>query len=611
MFGNTHGSNKARRILRNALLLVTLAAGAARPLAAQNAGGPGVYDWGSNVSGQLGDLTYVQRNTPVHVQSAAIPGAITPLIAIAVAGGEQHSMALDGKGRVYTWGDNTYGQLGQGAFGGNSTKALSIAKLPSDIIAIAAGGYHCFALEKTGRLWAWGRNDFGQIGNNAPGTHIASPVPVLNLKENQDLLLNVVAIAAGEQHSLAVLRDGTVRAWGENNYGQLGSTGGFDNAAHPLPEKVLGLGSVKPILNGVIIAAGGYHSLAIQTLSASVGTLVYSWGANTSGQLGDGTFANNPTPKPVIDSAGNKLTGAIAIAGGLGGLALDVTGKPLGANAHSLALMRDGTMRGWGHDKYGQIGDGVFLAAAPSGNPFPQKVLDTAALTVFQPARVIAAGGFHSIACKKDATSWAWGLDSVGQLGDNSPGVNENLPTHIHAPYGGPGFLDGVFTVGGGGRHSLAIVGAHVTGKIILVGVTNAAQTVTFLFTPVNGSDPFTRTVELSTIATAPDTGLFDMSDIPQQPYLVHIKGAKWLAQNLALDTTAGDVSGISASLLGGDANDDNTVDIADFGILVNAYGTVTGDKNYDPAADFTCDGSVDIADFGILVNSYGQTGAP
>ena len=131
-------------------------------------------------------------------------------------------------------------------------------------------------------------------------------------------------------------------------------------------------------------------------------------------------------------------------------------------------------------------------------------------------------------------------------------------------------------------------------------------QPITFQFHPAVGA-AFTRTVMLST------TGAYTVSALPKTSYTVGIKGPKWLRVDLTANTTGGNVTGLNATLLGGDANNDNTVDIGDFGILVNAYGsdsTVTS-SGYDARADFTGDGTVDIADFGVLVNSYGATGDP
>ncbi len=614
---NTHSiqtsiRTNGRRSFAALLALGAMLTGGAGKISAQTAAPkPAVYNWGDNTSGQLaqgvGGGLIAAPIRPIGDFSA--PGALSPFSAIAVAGGEQHSMALLADGRVATWGDNTYGQLGRIGIGGNDSLARVIPNLPS-IIAIAAGGYHCLAIDRKGGVWAWGRNDYGEIGNASSGGSVGSPVRVLNLLETQDLLLGVVAIAAGEQHSLAVLKDGTVRAWGQNNFGQLG-IGATDFAAHILPQKVNILNNVAPIRNGVVIAAGGYHSLAIQTMRSAVApgvfTLAFSWGANGSGQLGNGTFASLNTPTPVQDGTGNKLSGVKAVSGGLGELFYDTKQNVLDY-AHSMFLMDDGVVRDCGYDRYGQIGDGTFLSIAPYGKPYPVVVLDGATGGKFGPARVIAAGGLHSLAVRYDATTWDWGHNDLGQLGNNLPPADKPLPLRVLG-LGGAGFLDNTFTVAGGGRHSLAIVGVKVSGKIQLEGCVNAAQSVTFLFRPLNGSAQFTRTATLTPSGAGSSAGYFAFTDIPQQSYEVHIKGAKWLAANTLMDTTAGDVSGAFAYLPAGDANDDNSVDSSDFTALIGSFGAASGEAGYDDRADFNCDLSVDSSDFTLLIGEFNNTG--
>ena len=149
--------------------------------------------------------------------------------------------------------------------------------------------------------------------------------------------------------------------------------------------------------------------------------------------------------------------------------------------------------------------------------------------------------------------------------------------------------------------------GATISGSIGLDSSVNLAQSVTFVFRPTAGGTPLTYTTTLGT------DGSFVLPGLPPAKYNLWVKGAKWLAQVVSVDATGGNVSGITATLPGGDADNNNTVDVLDFGVLVNAYGTdskVTG-SGYDNHADFNDDGVVDVLDFGILVNNYGAIGAP
>ena len=144
-----------------------------------------------------------------------------------------------------------------------------------------------------------------------------------------------------------------------------------------------------------------------------------------------------------------------------------------------------------------------------------------------------------------------------------------------------------------------------VSGTVTLEGRTHAAQPLTFQFRPMDGSAAFTANV-------APTAnGSFILNGVLPKRYNVAVKGAQWLQKVIPVDASGGSVSNLNVSLAGGDANNDNVVDIGDFGILVNAYNSnaaIPG-SGYDIRADFNGDGTVDIADFGILVNNYGLSG--
>jgi hypothetical protein len=162
-----------------------------------------------------------------------------------IAAGDDHCVALNDDGMVWTWGDNGYGQLGDGSTTNRNVPA-PVTSL-SDVFAVAGGGNHTMALTGDGRVWAWGDNRNGQLGD---GTFLSRtrPAPVLHLAEG-------VAIAAGYSHSLALKKDGTVWAWGDNSSGQLGSR---TTEASNIPARVSGLTEV------IAIAAGQYHNYALR-----------------------------------------------------------------------------------------------------------------------------------------------------------------------------------------------------------------------------------------------------------------------------------------------------------------------------------------------------------
>nr|WP_269456777.1 Ig-like domain-containing protein [Thermanaeromonas toyohensis] len=330
-----------------------------------------VWAWGQNSYGQLGDGTTTNRYTPVQVQG------LSDVVAVAAGGG--HSLALKSDGTVWAWGANNYGQLGDGTTANRYTP-VQVQGL-SGVVAIAAAlGSHSLALKSDGTVWAWGYNYYGQLGDGTT-TNRYTPVQVQGLS-------NVVAIAAGGSYSLALKSDGTVCAWGYNGQGQLGD-GTTTNRYTPVQVQNQNLQS-----SVVAIATHGNHSLALK----SDGT-VWAWGANAYGQLGDGTTTNRLTPVQVWN-----LSGVVAIAGG---------------GNHSLALKSDGTVWAWGYNGAGQLGDGTTISRYT-----PVQVQGLSGVVA------VAGGSNHSLALKSDGTVWAWGQNGYGQLGDGTT-TNRTTPVQV------------------------------------------------------------------------------------------------------------------------------------------------------------------------------------
>lgn len=272
----------------------TAAAGSWSPLAGGGAhtlvlrDGGAVWASGSNPNGELGDGTGTQQSTPVPVKGPGGTGVLTE--AMAVATGTFHSLALLRDTTIRAWGDNRYGQLGDGSTDDRWTPVQVVGPggggVLAGVVAIAAGLYHSLALLSDGTVWAWGWNEYGQLGD---GTIVRRTTPEqVKGSDGSDFLTNVVGIAAGGNYSLALLRDGTVRGWGDNGSGQLGD-GTTTHRAMPVQVKGPGGSSM---LDGVIaLAAGASHSLA-----ARADGTVWGWGANADGRLGDGTTSERRTP---------------------------------------------------------------------------------------------------------------------------------------------------------------------------------------------------------------------------------------------------------------------------------------------------------------------------
>jgi alpha-tubulin suppressor-like RCC1 family protein len=304
------------------------------------------------------------------------------------------------------WGFNKDGELGNGTETEQSTVPVAVSEL-SGVTAVAGGARHSLALLGNGTVMAWGANGSGQLGN---GSITGSDVPVA-----VSGLSGVVAIAAGADYSLALLGNGTVMAWGANGSGQLGNgtTTGSD-----VPVAVSGLSEV------TAISGGSEHSLAL----LKNGT-VMAWGLNLYGQLGNGTTTNSDGPVAV-----SGLGGVVAIAGG---------------GEHGLALLGNGTVMAWGRNLFGQLGDGT-----ETNSDVPVTVSGLSGVSA------ISAGANHSLALLGNTTVMAWGTNFEGELGDGTHTGPENCgQLHIpcsKAPVGVSG-LSEVTAISGGGNHSLAL----------------------------------------------------------------------------------------------------------------------------------------------------------
>jgi alpha-tubulin suppressor-like RCC1 family protein len=244
---------------RNALGHITsIVAGASHSLALQEDGT--VWAWGWNNSGQLGGVSNITSNVAIRVP---INGDVSPNIAVAAGG--WHSVTLKADGSVWTWGDNSNGQLGDRSTPSNLPAQVNGL---SGIVNISAGDYHTVALKQDGTVWTWGSNEHGQLGNGF-GSNSSSPVQVIGLN-------GVRAVTAGSGYTLALRQDGTVYAWGKGDSGQLGNGLEMDS---PTPVKVLD--QTGAALSDVVeLDAGNTHSIA----HLRDGT-VWAWGSNIYGQI--------------------------------------------------------------------------------------------------------------------------------------------------------------------------------------------------------------------------------------------------------------------------------------------------------------------------------------
>ena len=348
----------------------SISAGGAHSLAALPDGQ--VWGWGNGGSGEVGTGA---MNEYVYQPVSAI--GLTGIVQ--VAAGNRFTLALRKDGQVYGFGYGADGQLGLGTSNTRYTPALLSL---TGITAIAAGGRHALALKTDGTVWAWGFNENGQLG-------YGPTPPVVNSRENSPVPVQglagktIVAIAAGEQHSVALDSEGRVWAWGYNTNYQVGDG---TNTHRTRPVLVDGLWSITKIGSG----AGSHHTLAVRSGDGAV----FAWGSNGLGTLGDGTQSIRTTPVKVIG-----LTNVVAV----------------GTSGYiSTAVKADGTLWSWGSSAH--VGDGGTGAGFPQTHRLVPVQLD--------PTGIIGVAGgtgtsyTHALALSGDGVIWAWGAGPYGQIGD-------------------------------------------------------------------------------------------------------------------------------------------------------------------------------------------------
>ena len=435
-----------------------------------------LWAWGYNYYGQLGDGTTDKKISPVKIMDNVVQ----------VAAGYSHTLVVKTDGSLWAWGYNSDGQLGDGTSGSDNNKATPV-KIMDNVVQVAAGRYHTLAIKADGSLWAWGYNYYGQLGDGTSGSDNNKTTPV-------KIMDNVAQVAAGEYSTFAIKEDGSLWAWGNNSYGQIGDgtarsknipvkvmedvimvTGGDDNSFFLKNDGTLwGCGHINYL--GLMQSGANYYiSTPIQimkdvsqvvsksnnTLCISTDGKVMVWGDNTSGQLGS-AFIDYliPTKVPMSGktgfvAAGTNSSFVISTSGDLYGCGANEDGElGLGdcysktnysvissnivqvaaGDYHTLAIKADGSLWAWGYNGSGRLGDGT-----TDKKTVPVKVVED----VVQ----VAAGGYHTLAVKADGSLWAWGYNGYGQLGDGTT-VGKKTPIKV---------MEKVVQVAAGGSHTLAV----------------------------------------------------------------------------------------------------------------------------------------------------------
>jgi alpha-tubulin suppressor-like RCC1 family protein len=340
-----------------------------------------VVGWGKMDAGQLGPMSAIRA---VRTRSTGLVAIALPGKAVDIAASEATSYALLDDGTVVAWGSGRQGELGVGPSGmemtlpsgaGGSERPVRVSGL-AGVVQIVAAGHTALARLADGTVRAWGARASGMVGDGQhPQRHgeggPAAPAPV-----RVPDAAGITQLSAGASHVLALTAGGRVVTWGSNHYGALGRA--------PRRELPMDAAGEVPGLTDVVAVAGG---MGVSTAVKRDGT-VWVWGANWHGQFGNGERTDPPGTNHGYELVPQQVPGVANVVA----ITLGLTGR------HTLALLKDGTLRGWGNTDWGQIGAGV--SGTFQERPVTPKISDV---------RAVFAAGNNSFAVKTDGSFWAWG----------------------------------------------------------------------------------------------------------------------------------------------------------------------------------------------------------
>ena len=355
--------------------------------------------WGLDGNGQLGNggSTTADQTSP---PSTAIDLG-TGRTAVAVVAGQWHTCAILDNGDLKCWGQDTYGQLGDGGTNTDtdapSTTAIDLGT-GRTAVAVSGGWHHTCAILDNGDLKCWGRDNHGQLGNggSTATTQTSPPSTAIDLGSGR----TAVAVSAGYGHTCAVLDNGDLKCWGRNYHGQLGDGGNTNTNAPSSTAVNLGTGRT-----AVAVGTSYGHTCAM----LDNGDLK-CWGQDLYGALGDGgSNTNTNAPSSTAINVGSGRTSVAFVAG----------------NYHTCAILDNGDLKCWGKDSKGQLGDGGTNTDtdAPSSTAID--------LGMGRTAVSVSAGGGHTCAILDNGDAKCWGWDGNGQLGDGGSNTDQASPVMV------------------------------------------------------------------------------------------------------------------------------------------------------------------------------------
>lgn len=404
-----------------------------------------LWAWGDNEYGQLGDGTTTSRSTPTQIGSANNWESILA--------GSRFTLAIKVDGTLWAWGINSFGQLGDGT----TTNRITPIQIgtATNWNSVATGEGFALAIKDNGTLWSWGYNSYGQLGD---GTTVNKTIPT-----QVGTATNWQSIAAESDFSLAIKTNGTLWAWGSNLYGQLGNGTNGLTTNLTVPTQI---GSENDWAN---VAAGYYHSVGRKSNG-----ILMTWGNNVYGQLGDGTNTNKSTPVAVHDQ---------------------VQSIDAGWN-YTVGTTTFGNMLLTGQNVYGQLGNGSI------------ENRNWVSLTNSNDHLQISAGAFHTLSLHTDGSLKVCGLNGQGRLGDGTT-IDRISLTPIACPTNNLGVDDSV------AKNSNVKVYPNPVNDILTISFEHGISSVSIY--NLLGQEIFTKSIN------ANETTI-DVSNLATGTYLVKVQ---------------------------------------------------------------------------------------
>lgn len=410
---------------------IVIEAGADYAMAIKSNGS--LFSWGKNQRGQLGNNSTSNASSPVAI-SSSLPWIGMSCGQSGSSGNVQHSIGLKADGSVWTWGDNTLGALGNTQ---NTSPIISepttIFPLVNNIVAVETGNGVSYIRDASGQVYAAGTDSTGALGNTAPLTSSPGFIPISVVPVSWS------SISAGQNLTAALKSDGTIWMWGSNSNGQLGN-------GSLTPTLVTTATQIGTASNWKMITAGANHIMAINASGQ-----LFAWGGNGNGQLGNGSTSTSvlspiliPSTVPWISvsggfnfSLGVKADGTLWSwglntsaqlgKGNTNNVAANLSPAQIGTetnwvfanagNVSGAAVKADGTLWMWGDNAFGQLGKGNNSSGSQNYTPAMVSGGDWTCIGH-------GSGSVHVVALKSNGTLWSWGRNNEGQLGNGTNTVN-------------------------------------------------------------------------------------------------------------------------------------------------------------------------------------------